>query len=100
MRVVRTAPFLQRSNFTQLPLPGLFCRRSHISTKADFDTIEEQTTPRYNQRHYYPVNIGDILKDQYRVIAKLGYGAYSTVYGIHRPQDLHTRRYRDFAYLE
>jgi serine/threonine-protein kinase SRPK3 len=41
--------------------------------------IEEQTLPLYHQKHYYPVKIGDFFKTQYRIIAKLGYGAYSTV---------------------
>jgi hypothetical protein len=42
--------------------------------------IEEQTLPRYSQRQYYPVRIGQRLTDRYRVITKLGYGAYSTVW--------------------
>jgi hypothetical protein len=46
----------------------------------DLPPIEEQTVPQYHQKHYYPVNIGEIFKDQYWVIAKLGYGAYSTVW--------------------
>lgn len=44
------------------------------------EAIEEQSLPRYHERHYYPVKIGKVFKDQYRVIAKLGYGAYSTVW--------------------
>ena len=42
--------------------------------------VEEETLPRYHQKRYYPVKIGDIFKNQYRVITKLGYGAYSTVW--------------------
>lgn len=42
--------------------------------------IEEQTLPFYHERHYYPVQIGQTLRNQYRIIAKLGYGAYSTVW--------------------
>jgi len=42
--------------------------------------IEEQTLPLYHQKRYYPVKIGDFFKTQYRIIAKLGYGAYSTVW--------------------
>ena len=42
--------------------------------------IEEQTLSRYHQKRYYPVIIGDVLKDQYRIITKLGFGAYSTVW--------------------
>ncbi|RAH74708.1 protein kinase [Aspergillus aculeatinus CBS 121060] len=44
------------------------------------DLIEEQTLLYYHQKRYYPVRIGDTFKDQYRIIAKPGYGAYSTVW--------------------
>ena len=42
--------------------------------------IEEQTLPFYHQRRYYPVKIGQIFNTRYRIITKLGYGAYSTVW--------------------
>ncbi|EDN10327.1 predicted protein [Histoplasma mississippiense (nom. inval.)] len=42
--------------------------------------IEEQTLPRYHQRNYYPVKTGEIFKDRYQIIVKLGYGAYPTVW--------------------
>ncbi|MCJ1373452.1 hypothetical protein MMC20_004680 [Loxospora ochrophaea] len=42
--------------------------------------IEEQTLSLYHQKRYYPVKIGDFFKSQYRIIAKLSYGAYSTVW--------------------
>jgi serine/threonine protein kinase len=45
-----------------------------------YQLIEEQTLPLYQQKRYYPVRIGDIFKNQYRILAKLGYGAYSTVW--------------------
>ena len=41
---------------------------------------EENSLPRYERKHYYPLKIGQRLKDRYRVIAKLGYGGYSTVW--------------------
>lgn len=65
-----------RPRFLQVPLT--FHRPNHAM--AVKETIEEQTLPRYHERHYYPVQIGEVFKDQYRVIAKLGYGAYSTVW--------------------
>lgn len=40
--------------------------------------IEEETLPHYEPEQYYPVRIGDVLKAQYEVVGKLGYGAYST----------------------
>jgi hypothetical protein len=42
--------------------------------------IEEETHPWYEPTQYYPVRIGEILKSRYRVLGKLGYGAYSTVW--------------------
>lgn len=62
-----------RPHFAQV-----FRRRAH--KMADHQAIEKQLLPRYHQRKYYPIKIGEILKEQYRIIAKLGYGAYSTVW--------------------
>lgn len=42
--------------------------------------IEEQTLPFTHQKQYYPVKIGQIFNNRYRIITKLGYGAYSTVW--------------------
>ncbi|EEH05718.1 protein kinase [Histoplasma capsulatum G186AR] len=47
---------------------------------AKVQAIEEETLPFYHQKHYYPVKIGQVFNSRYRVIAKLGYGAYSTVW--------------------
>ncbi|EEP82159.1 predicted protein [Uncinocarpus reesii 1704] len=44
------------------------------------DTIEEQTLPFSHSKTFFPVKIGQTFKGRYRVIAKLGYGAYSTVW--------------------
>ncbi|EEP77012.1 predicted protein [Uncinocarpus reesii 1704] len=73
-----TAPVWRLVPFTRPPCHRMFRRLAHQT--ADHQAIEEQLLPRYHQRQYYPVKIGDTLKDQYRVIAKLGYGAYSTVW--------------------
>ncbi|KAL2848820.1 kinase-like protein [Aspergillus pseudoustus] len=42
--------------------------------------IEEQTLLGYKHKRYYPVMIRETLKGRYRIFAKLGYGAYSTVW--------------------
>ncbi|KAI1912232.1 hypothetical protein LOZ61_003394 [Ophidiomyces ophidiicola] len=44
------------------------------------EKIEEQTLSFYFKKKYYPVKIGQIFNNRYRLIAKLGYGAYSTVW--------------------
>ncbi|KAJ5190355.1 uncharacterized protein N7498_009340 [Penicillium cinerascens] len=42
--------------------------------------IEEETIPGYVAGRYYPTRIGEILKDRYQVVGKLGFGASSTVW--------------------
>ncbi|KAE8153633.1 kinase-like protein [Aspergillus avenaceus] len=52
-------------NFTRIPA-------NHL--------IEEETLPDYVASRYYPVRIGEILRDRYQVVGKLGFGASSTVW--------------------
>lgn len=42
--------------------------------------IEEETVRGYKAEHYYPVQIGRVFQDRYRVVGKLGYGSASTVW--------------------
>ena len=42
--------------------------------------IEEETIPGYVAAQYYPTRIGEVFKDRYQVISKLGFGASSTVW--------------------
>lgn len=42
--------------------------------------VEEERLPEYNLEHFFPVNPGDLLHNRYEVIAKLGWGRYSTVW--------------------
>lgn len=42
--------------------------------------IEEELFPDYVASRYYPVRIGEILKDRYQIVGKLGFGATSTVW--------------------
>lgn len=42
--------------------------------------LEEERLPWYNPDQFYPVRIGEILDSSYKVLGKLGYGAYSTVW--------------------
>ncbi|KAJ5115340.1 protein kinase domain protein [Penicillium alfredii] len=73
------------SNFTRSLL-----RQTTTSPKRQFNTfslrmehgspIEEETLPFYKQEQFYPIKIGKILDSRYRVVGKLGYGPYSTVW--------------------
>ncbi|KAL3472269.1 kinase domain protein [Aspergillus californicus] len=42
--------------------------------------MEEETLPFYEPEQFYPVKLGDLLDSKYRVLGKLGYGAYSTAW--------------------
>ena len=42
--------------------------------------IEEETIPGYIAGRYYPIRVGEILKEQYQIVGKLGFGASSTVW--------------------
>ena len=86
--------FLQRLTFARSRwdcLPVTFRQRIHSTTyPSSYWPIEEATLSRFDQKRYYPVKIGDIFREQYRIIAKLGYGAYSTVW-LARDEMLDTR---------
>ncbi|KZF25505.1 kinase-like protein [Xylona heveae TC161] len=42
--------------------------------------IEEETIPGYSAFRYYPTRIGEVFKERYQVVGKLGFGASSTVW--------------------
>lgn len=42
--------------------------------------FEEETLPDYTAAQYYPTLIGEVIKDQYQVIGKLGFGSTSTAW--------------------
>lgn len=42
--------------------------------------VEEETLPSYRPGNYFPVRIGEIFDDRYKVLGKLGYGSASTVW--------------------
>ncbi|PGG99066.1 CMGC/SRPK protein kinase [Helicocarpus griseus UAMH5409] len=76
-----TRPRRSRRELPLLPLGLLLSRRwTTHDTAAQNQAIEEQTLPFYHRKHYYPVKIGQVFNNRYRIIAKLGYGAYSTVW--------------------
>ncbi|KAI3005603.1 hypothetical protein CBS147346_4269 [Aspergillus niger] len=52
--------------------------------------IEEETLPEYTASQYYPTRIGEVIKERYQVIGKLGYGSTSTAW---LARDMENRRY-------
>ncbi|KAJ5362341.1 hypothetical protein N7541_003185 [Penicillium brevicompactum] len=53
------------------------CLRSFARSSRE-RPIDEETMPHYHPDHFYPVHIGDVFNDKYRVMGKLGFGASST----------------------
>ncbi|CAG9936227.1 unnamed protein product [Clonostachys rosea f. rosea IK726] len=52
--------------------------------------VEEERLPFYQRQNYYPMRIGQIVQDQFQVVAKLGFGTTSTVW---LSRDLITQEY-------
>lgn len=60
----------------------LMSRQSKRSIGPELDLkvpIEEELLRSYQAQDYYPVRIGMVLDNKYKVLAKLGFGRYSTV---------------------
>ncbi|KAI5861451.1 serine threonine protein kinase, CMGC group [Durotheca rogersii] len=54
------------------------------------EKIEEEQFPDYVVSRYYPVCIGEVLRDRYQIVGKLGFGSSSTVW---LARDLEGRRH-------
>jgi serine/threonine-protein kinase SRPK3 len=52
----------------------MFCRSTSVRP------LEEENLPGYDPLEFYPVRLGELIVDRYRVVGKLGYGANSTVW--------------------
>ena len=48
--------------------------------------VEEEKTPYYDPKRFYPARIGEIVGTRYQLATKLGYGTSSTVW---LARDLH-----------
>ena len=46
----------------------------------EWHKIEEETLPDYTAEQYYPTQIGEVIKERYQVIGKLGFGSTSTAW--------------------
>ncbi|KAJ5728467.1 hypothetical protein N7493_004797 [Penicillium malachiteum] len=42
--------------------------------------IDEETSPIYNSKHFYPAKPGEVLADRYQTLIKVGWGVSSTVW--------------------
>ncbi|KAF4906996.1 Serine/threonine-protein kinase SKY1 [Colletotrichum viniferum] len=71
------------------PIQSRFSRPSKSASNARI--IDEEAISRYRPGGYHPVRLGDVFKNgKYRIIGKLGYGVYSTVW---LASDMETKRH-------
>ncbi|PYI27291.1 kinase-like protein [Aspergillus indologenus CBS 114.80] len=56
----------------------------------EWHKIEEENLPDYTASQYYPTRIGEVIKERYQIIGKLGFGSTSTVW---LARDMDDRRY-------
>lgn len=61
------------------------------------ESWEEERLPFYRPEQFYPVHIGELLNSKYRVVGKLGYGSYSTVWLCHEKRYVPAFAFRDDA---
>ncbi|KAK2873398.1 hypothetical protein FQN49_002396 [Arthroderma sp. PD_2] len=57
---------------------------------------EEENSPFYDPSCFYPVRLGEILRDRYQIVSKLGYGSRATVW---LAKDLHQWRWCNERYV-
>lgn len=70
---------------------------SASSKQPPLDTlIEEERKDDYDPRHFFPVNLGQVFCDTYRVVTKLGYGGSSTVW---LAKDIRRRPWQSTRYV-
>lgn len=69
------------SGLLREPEPQLLrFNNSNFKTLPSDQKIEEEAHDAISKGRYYPMRIGDIVRDKYLVVGKLGYGLGSTVW--------------------
>ncbi|RMJ14693.1 hypothetical protein CDV36_005596 [Fusarium kuroshium] len=72
-------------------------KSSVLAPRLDtFVPIEEEKTPNYDPKRFYPVHLGQVLNARYQIATKLGYGANSTVW---LARDLNRWRWSEDKYV-
>ncbi|RDW61699.1 uncharacterized protein DSM5745_10371 [Aspergillus mulundensis] len=69
--------------------PLIFPIRGFETIRAS-QVLDEERFEQFKQGHYYPANIGDVLRSRYQIVGKLGFGVTSTVW---LARDLEDHRY-------
>lgn len=63
---------------------------SSNSSESCSGNIENEPMSKYKVGGYYPVSVGELFNNKYRIIKKLGWGAFSTVWLAYDYQESHT----------
>ncbi|KAI0531808.1 serine threonine protein kinase, CMGC group [Xylaria digitata] len=74
------ASLLRRLRWPIWPRKPIAFSNSNFARIPVDQTIEEEVLPDYRASRYYPVRIGEVLRDRYQVVGKLGFGASSTLF--------------------
>ncbi|PYI02908.1 kinase domain protein [Aspergillus sclerotiicarbonarius CBS 121057] len=86
----------------RMSLRGLFksspCKTpsARIQVLPTAELLEEECTPHYNPKHFYPARLYEVLHNRYQITAKLGWGISSTVW---LARDLQQWRWRQTRYV-
>jgi len=83
-------PIIQRLPRVGRAWKPLIFANSNFERIAPDEKVEEELIPKYTASHYYPVRIGEVLRDRYQIVGKLGFGRSSTVW---LARDLDGRRH-------
>ena len=76
-------PFLQsRRTMFSFGIPFIN-RGSPTSTSVPSGPPSEEPLKDYTPGGYHPVGLGDVFQDRYKIVRKLGWGGYSTVWLAH-----------------
>ena len=81
-RFISDSPFSRQSvtNFSRTRMHHTAAKRS-ANTYFKYIPIEDvEELEKYRPGGYHPTSIGDYLHNRYRIVHKLGYGAYSTIW--------------------
>ena len=71
-------------------------QETNPATVADDGDIEEGREV-YQPNGFHPVYIGDVFNDKYKVLNKIGYGVYSTVWLVENLKETYDARSSDPA---
>ena len=59
--------------------PRKFYAKNYDRINSD-QLCEEETIPEYDPTHYYPAQLGEIFKERFQILSKLGFGSSSTIW--------------------